>query len=63
MFGMRAQDTNPATHFRCGRVCRVNGNLYFCTRENTLEGPFNSQDDAEREVRDYIERMQSLRTS
>jgi hypothetical protein len=40
----------------------VNGNLYFCTRENTLEGPFNSQDDAEREVRAYIERMQSLRT-
>lgn len=63
MFGMRAQDPAPATHFRSGRVCRVNGSLYFCTRENTLEGPFNNQDDAEREIQAYIERMQSLRTS
>lgn len=62
MFGMRAQDPAPANHFRSGRVCRVNGRLYFCTRENTLEGPFYNQDDAEREIRAYIERMQSLRT-
>ncbi|WP_256660407.1 acetyl-CoA C-acyltransferase, partial [Pseudomonas sp. G(2018)] len=37
-YGMRAQDNAPATHFRSDRLCRVNGKLYFCTRENTLEG-------------------------
>jgi hypothetical protein len=63
MFGMRAHDQAPATHFRSGRVCRVNGDLYFSTRENTLEGPFHSQDDAEREIQAYIERMQAQRTS
>ena len=63
MYGKRAQDNAPATHFRCDRVCRVNGDLYFSTRENTLEGPFNNQDDAEREIQAYIERMQSMRTS
>ncbi|MCX7078092.1 MAG: DUF6316 family protein, partial [Pseudomonas sp.] len=46
-----------------GRVCRVNGDLYFSTRENTLEGPFHSQDDAEREIQAYIERMQAQRTN
>jgi hypothetical protein len=40
MYGMRAQDNAPATHFRSDRLCRVNGELYFSTRENTLEGPF-----------------------
>lgn len=38
MYGMRAQDNAPATHFRSDRMCRVNGELYFSTRENTLEG-------------------------
>jgi hypothetical protein len=63
MFSMRAQDPAPSIHFRSGRVCRVNGDLYFSTRENTLEGPFNSQDDAEREIQAYIERMQAQHTS
>jgi len=60
MFGMRAQDTAPATHFRSDRVCRVNGELFFSTRENTLEGPFDSPEKAEQEIRAYIARMQLL---
>ncbi|MBD9441187.1 DUF6316 family protein [Pseudomonas sp. PDM04] len=60
MYGMRAQDNAPATHFRSDRVCRVNGELYFSTRENTLEGPFDSMEHAEREIEAYIERMQRL---
>ncbi|UVL00164.1 DUF6316 family protein [Pseudomonas sp. B21-048] len=59
MYGMRAQDNAPATHFRCDRLCRVNGELYFTTREHTLEGPFENQEAAVREIRAYIERMQS----
>ena len=58
MLGMRAQDNAPATHFRSDRVCRVNGELYFSTRENTLEGPFESAEKAEVEIKAYIARMQ-----
>ncbi|WP_065257178.1 DUF6316 family protein [Pseudomonas bananamidigenes] len=60
MFGMRAQDSDPAMHFRSDRVCRVNGELFFSTRENTLEGPFDSPEKAEQEIRAYIARMQLL---
>ncbi|QAY87450.1 DUF6316 family protein [Pseudomonas arsenicoxydans] len=63
MFGKRAQDNTPATHFRCDRVCRVNGELYFSTRENTLEGPFESPEKLAREVQAYIARMLLLRMS
>jgi hypothetical protein len=58
MYGMRAQDNAPATHFRSDRLCRVNGEIYFSTRENTLEGPFEDRDAAIREVQAYIERVQ-----
>ena len=60
MLGMRRQDPAPATHFRSDRVCRVNGELFFSTRENTLEGPFDSPEKAELEIRAYIARMQLL---
>ncbi|RKS23950.1 hypothetical protein BJ917_3026 [Pseudomonas sp. WPR_5_2] len=60
MYGKRAQDNAPATRFRSDRLCRVNGELYFSTRENTLEGPFVNAEIAEREVQAYIARMQSL---
>ncbi|VVN02358.1 DUF6316 family protein [Pseudomonas fluorescens] len=58
MLAMRAQDSAPATRFRSDRVCRVNGELYFSTRENTLEGPFDSAEKAELEIKAYIARMQ-----
>ncbi|WP_202368693.1 DUF6316 family protein [Pseudomonas sp. MWU318] len=60
MYGMRADDSAPATHFRSDRLCRVNGELFFSTRENTLEGPFDSPDKAEQEIQAYIARMQLL---
>ena len=60
MYGMRAQDNAPATHFRSDRLCRVNGELYFSTRENTLEGPFENPQVEERGIREYIERMQKM---
>ncbi|CAI8973380.1 MULTISPECIES: DUF6316 family protein [Pseudomonas] len=60
MYGMRAQDSAPATHFRSDRLCRVNGELFFCTRENTLEGPFDNAQKAEQEIKAYIARMQLL---
>jgi hypothetical protein len=63
MYGMRAQDNAPTTHFRSDRLCRVNGELYFSTRENTLEGPFDSPEAAMREIQAYIERMRLLSTN
>ncbi|MDI2591300.1 DUF6316 family protein [Pseudomonas sp. N3-W] len=63
MYGMRARDNAPAIHFRSDRLCRVNGQLYFSTRENTLEGPFDNPELAEREIQAYIERMQLLSTT
>ncbi|MBV4457327.1 hypothetical protein KVG96_05125 [Pseudomonas sp. COR58] len=58
MYGMRVQDPAPAMHFRSDRLCRVNGELFFSTRENTLEGPFDSLEKAQQEIRAYIARMQ-----
>jgi hypothetical protein len=60
MLAMRAADSAPTTRFRSDRVCRINGQLFFSTRENTLEGPFDSHEKAEQEIKAYIARMQRL---
>lgn len=60
MFGKRAQDPAPTTIFRSDRICRVNGEFYFNTREGTQEGPFASREAALREVEAYIQRMLQL---
>jgi hypothetical protein len=57
MFGQRTIDQNPGTHYRSERVCAVNGQYFFSTREGTLEGPYFNRDDAEREIAFYIRRM------
>ena len=59
MLSKRDQDPQTAVHFRSDRVSRVNGLYFFSTRENTLEGPFFSKEDAERETEAYIRRMQA----
>jgi len=56
MFGKRAEEPAPATHFRSDRFTLINGNFFFSTRENTLEGPFPSREEALRESEIYIER-------
>jgi hypothetical protein len=61
MPGTRAQDTDaPKTIFRSDRICRVNGEFYFNTREGTQEGPFETREAAEQEVAAYIQRMMLL---
>ena len=59
MLSKREQDPETAVHFRSDRVSRVNGMYFFSTRENTLEGPFFTKEDAERETEAYIRRMQA----
>ncbi|MBC3207713.1 hypothetical protein HU755_13005 [Pseudomonas sp. SWRI111] len=58
MYAKRADDSAPApaTRFRSDRICRVNGELFFSTRENTLEGPFDGRV-IEQEIQAYIARM------
>jgi hypothetical protein len=57
MFGKRSQDPIPTVHYRSDRVSLVNGRYFFSTRENTLEGPYFTRTDAERETEAYINRM------
>ncbi|MDB5980671.1 MAG: thiolase [Pseudomonas sp.] len=58
MLGKREQDPTPTVHYRSDRVSLVNGLYFFSTRENTLEGPFPSKEEAARETEAYINRMQ-----
>ncbi|WP_296255334.1 MULTISPECIES: DUF6316 family protein [unclassified Pseudomonas] len=58
MLSKREQDRHTAVHFRSDRVSRINGLYFFSTRENTLEGPFYTKEDAARETDAYIRRMQ-----
>lgn len=53
----RAQDTRQSTYFRSERVSTINGQFFFSTREGTLEGPYFSRVEAERQVPRYIARM------
>lgn len=60
MLSKREQDTDTTVHFRSDRVSLVNGQYFFSTRENTLEGPFFSKEDAVHETEAYIRRMQAV---
>ncbi|WP_339082905.1 DUF6316 family protein [Pseudomonas sp. TMP9] len=57
MFGQRTIDHSPGTHYRSERVSAVNGQYFFSTREGSLEGPYFTRTDAEREIAFYIRRM------
>jgi hypothetical protein len=57
MFGQRKIDPAAGTHYRCERVSAVNGQYFFSTREGSLEGPYFTRVDAEREINGYIHRI------
>ena len=42
------------TRFRSERLVKDGGAWYFMTREGTVEGPFRSEDEAERRLDMYI---------
>ena len=58
MSTQRAEDTAKTLHFRSDRVSAINGRFFFTTREGTLEGPYFSRPEAEREIPLYIARQQ-----
>ena len=53
----RVGEENTRKFFRADRFSVSNGKYYFSTREGTLEGPFVSRDEAERELALYIRRV------
>ena len=57
MLGQRTIDPSPGTHYRSERVSSVNGQYFFSTREGTLEGPYFTRVDAERDIAFYIRRQ------
>ncbi|RJG09962.1 hypothetical protein D3879_18080 [Pseudomonas cavernicola] len=57
MFGQRSKDPAAATHYRSERVSAVNGQYFFATREGTLEGPYFTRFDAQRESAIYVRRQ------
>ena len=57
MLGQRNSDPSPRMQYRSDRVSAINGQFFFSTREGTLEGPYFSRSEAERQIGFYIERI------
>jgi len=47
------------SYFRSNRFARVNGSWFFSTREDTVEGPFVTREDAENAVERYVKLLNS----
>jgi len=47
------------SYFRCDRFAQVNGRWFFSTREDTVEGPFVTHEDAENAVERYVRVLNS----
>lgn len=50
---------NDKTWFRTERYLRTADGWYFLTREHTQEGPYDSKDEAARELDYYVRYMQT----
>jgi hypothetical protein len=57
----RRKDDEPMsrTRFRTDRVVHDNGKWYFLTREGSVEGPFECQEDATAHLDTYVRVAQS----
>jgi Domain of unknown function (DUF6316) len=60
MIHKRASDTREGTYFRSNRMIRENGKWFFLTRESTVEGPYETEHEAQTYLSDYIKRMKSI---
>jgi len=58
MMNCRTGEVNPST-FRSDRLCQINGQWYFVTREKTKEGPFHNRAEAATSIDRYIARMRT----
>lgn len=51
---MRKDDNDKKTWFRSQRFFTEGSSWYFSTREGTIEGPYESRDEAEQELMMYL---------
>lgn len=56
----RDDDQSDRTWFRSDRFFTEGPNWYFSTRENTVEGPFGSREEAETGLMMYLRDMQAM---
>jgi hypothetical protein len=59
MSNTRGSDTEPYNKFRPDRFLKDGGKWYFCTREGTIEGPFEFRKEAEARLAEYIKILNS----
>ena len=60
MSSKRANDPNGSqTWFRSDRLVRENGKWFFLTREGTVEGPYDSELEANQHLETYASVMSS----
>ncbi len=55
----RRGDAKPYSAFRADRFFKDGGKWYFCTREGTLEGPYELRSEAECKLDEYIRILNS----
>jgi hypothetical protein len=55
----RNDDSKSKVHFRTDRIFEANGHWYFLTREDTVEGPFGDELEANTQIEIYIQLMNS----
>lgn len=53
----READDLKKTWFRSQRFFNEGSNWYFTTRENTVEGPYDSRSEAEQELMMYLRNL------
>ena len=51
----RKDDLEKQAHFRTDRMINHNGKWFFCTRESTIQGPFEDQLEASYRLKRYID--------
>jgi len=59
MEAKRKDDLESQARFRSERTMMHNGEWFFCTREGTIQGPFEDQHEACYQLQKYIEIMAS----
>ena len=55
----RKDDLKAQIRFRSDRMFKHNNKWFFCTREGTLQGPFQDQFEANYELKMYLDAMAS----
>ena len=53
-------DDNEKVHFQMDRIAQQNGVWFYMTREGVQRGPFESREDAEDDLSEYIRHSRNM---